>query len=191
MGWRIFGSLGVAAVAAIALSSCATLNEEQCQVTDWRVLGQTNGSQGRPQSYVAEHQRACSRFGIPVDATAWTSGWQQGIVTYCTPSNGLNVGRAGRPNFNACPVESAASFNEAYNIGRGVFDARSNRDRLQRELNALIAALPNVDPAELPVKQTEIELKRNAVSQAQVAVTNAERAADLFQTRLVSQQAQQ
>ncbi|MEL6921298.1 MAG: DUF2799 domain-containing protein [Pseudomonadota bacterium] len=191
MGIRIALACAAAITAALALSSCATLNEEQCQVTDWRVLGQTDGSQGRPQSYVAQHQSACTRFGIPVDATAWTAGWQQGTVPYCTPTNGLNVGRAGRTNFNACPADSAAQFNEAYNAGRAVYDARTSRDRLQRELNALIAALPNVAPADLPVKQTEIELKRNAVTQAQLQVTSAERAADLFQSRLLTRQALQ
>ncbi|MEO1747104.1 MAG: DUF2799 domain-containing protein [Pseudomonadota bacterium] len=184
----VFAGLGAAAV--FALSSCATLNEEQCQVTDWRTLGQTDGGQGRPQSFVAEHQSACSRFGISVDSVAWTSGWQEGIRNYCVPSNGLTVGQAGRTNFNACPADQAAGFNEAYNVGRSVYDARAERDRLQRELNTLITALSDSTPEDLPKKQTEIELKRSALVQAQFRVSSAENALNLFQTRLAQQQTQ-
>ncbi|MEO0545142.1 MAG: DUF2799 domain-containing protein [Pseudomonadota bacterium] len=187
---RFWVLAGIGLAATFALSSCATLNEEQCQVTDWRTLGQTDGGQGRPQSYVAEHQSACSRFGISVDAVAWTSGWQEGIKVYCTPSNGLTVGQAGRTNFNACPADQSAGFNEAYNVGKSVYDARSERDRLQREINTLITALAETTPEELAQKQTEIELKRNALVQAQFRVSSAENALNLFQSRLAQQQAQ-
>ncbi|MEO1702473.1 MAG: DUF2799 domain-containing protein [Pseudomonadota bacterium] len=187
---RIWIFAGIGLAVTFALSSCATLNEEQCQVTDWRTLGQTDGGQGRPQSYVAEHQSACSRFGIPVDSVAWTSGWQEGIKIYCTPNNGITVGQAGRTNFNACPADQAAGFNEAYNVGKSVYDARAERDKLQRELNTLITELSDTKPEDLAKKQTEIELKRSALIQSQFRVSSAENALNLFQTRLAQQQTQ-
>jgi hypothetical protein len=176
---------GAAVVGALALASCATLNEEQCQVVDWQQLGVSDGASGFPATRVAQHQEACAKFGIPVNATAWQSGWEQGIRSYCVPANGLSVGRQGRPNRNACPADLAAPFNEAYRIGRDVYDARSDRDSVQGEIDMLIADLAAAGTAqERSDIQLQIELKRNALSIAQWEVSRAERRADLYELDL-------
>lgn len=172
---------GLFGAAMVALSSCATLNEEQCQVVDWEQLGQTDGAQGQRSAYVGLHQEACQRFGIAVDAAAWQSGWERGIRAYCTPANGLSVGRSGRVNRNACPADMALRFNEAYRIGRAVHDARSARDSRQREIDTLIRDLAAATTAEARQQiQLKIELARNRLSSAHSAVFAAEREADRF-----------
>ena len=176
------GALGAA---ALALSSCATLNEEQCQVVDWQQLGQSDGAQGRPSTHVARHQEACTSFGITVDAAAWQSGWESGIQSYCTPSNGLSVGLSGGVNRNACPADLAARFNEAYRVGDAVHDARARRDETQREIDRLIRELSAAtDDAERTRIQVELELARNRLSTAQADVARTEREADLYRLRL-------
>lgn len=176
---------GLVAVAGVlVLSSCATLNEEQCQVSDWQQLGASDGQRGAGSGFVANHQEACARFGIAVDVAAWQTGWQQGIVAYCTPSNGLSVGRSGRINPYSCPANLAGAFNEAHRIGKAVHDARSARDRVQAEIDADIARIPATPPEQLPALQLQIELKRNRLSQAQADLVRAEREADLFRLRL-------
>ncbi|QBK30254.1 DUF2799 domain-containing protein [Roseitalea porphyridii] len=171
--------------AALALSSCATLNEEQCQVVDWQQLGQSDGAQGQPSTYIARHQEACTRFGITVNAAAWQSGWESGIRSYCTPSNGLSVGLSGGVNRNACPADLAARFNEAYRVGDAVHDARSRRDETQREIDRLIRELSAAtEDAERTRIQVELELARNRLSTAQADVARTEREADLYRLRL-------
>ena len=184
----ITGAAAAAGLALMALSSCATLNESECQVVDWQQLGVTNGAQGQPSAYIAQHQEACARYGIPVNATAWRAGWEQGIRTYCTPANGLNVGRNGRFNRNACPADLALGFDEAYSVGRAVYDARQRRDSIQSEIDSLIVQLSAVtSPDERTSTQVKIELARNRLSSAQADVSRAERDEDLYQLRLAGQ----
>lgn len=181
------GSAAAAGLALMALSSCATLNEDECNVVDWQSLGMTNGAQGQPSTYIAQHQEACARFGITVNATAWQTGWEQGIRSYCTPTNGLTVGSSGRLNRNSCPANLASSFNEAYNVGRSVYDARQRRDSIQNEIDRLITSLGSAESDEQRNQtQIQIELRRNALSTAQADLTRAEVQADLFRLELAN-----
>lgn len=184
MNYRFLAAVFVMIGAALALSNCQTLNEEQCQVTDWTVLGSTDGAAGRPQTHLARHQEACTKFGIPVDTAAWQSGWNEGIRQYCTPYNGLEIGRRGTYYANSCPGDVAVQFREAYDVGRRVYSARNERDRIQRELDEAISAMVNAAPEDKATAQLQIELKRNALFAAQNRLNDAERAADLFRLRL-------
>ncbi|RNC93649.1 MAG: DUF2799 domain-containing protein [Oricola sp.] len=186
---RYLVAAGVLGAAMMALSSCATLSEEQCQVVDWQQLGESDGTRGFPVTYVGQHQEACTKHGISVDAASWQTGWQRGIRTYCTPANGLNVGRTGGINRNACPADMALAFNEAYTVGRRVHDARSERDSAQQEIDRLIRELSAATAEEDRRRiQLEIELERNRLSSAQGDVFSAERAADLYQFRAAQAQ---
>ena len=169
-----------AVLGAFFLSSCATLNEDQCKVSDWQQLGVSDGQRGVGSGYVASHQEACARFGIAVDVAAWQSGWNRGIVAYCTPANGLSVGSAGRNNPFSCPADLAFAFNEGHRVGKAVHDARRARDRVQSEIDADIARIPSTPPEQLPALQVQIELKRNRLATAQADLVRAEREADLF-----------
>ena len=129
----------VAVVAPLVLTSCATLNEEECITTNWRDLGVTDGQAGRPQTYVKLHRDACGKHGLPVDEQSWRDGWEVGIRSYCTPQTGLREGREGRSYSNSCPPDVAPGFENAYEVGRRVHDARAERDRIQREIDSLLA----------------------------------------------------
>lgn len=181
-GFVVLGALGVA---ALALTSCATLDEGQCQVVDWQQLGESDGSRGQPSIYLAEHQKACARFEIPVDAASWQSGWERGIRSYCTPANGLAQGRSGSVYRNSCPADQASAFAEAHRVGRAVHDARSRRDTAQTEIDDLIRELSAATTAEeRAAVQLRIELKRNDLARAQSDVFSAEREADRYQLQL-------
>lgn len=62
-------------ISGMALSSCATLDEAECQSVNWTQLGQTDGAAGHPSNYVEQHREACVKHGIPVDGQQWQSGW--------------------------------------------------------------------------------------------------------------------
>ncbi|MFZ2100778.1 MAG: DUF2799 domain-containing protein [Oricola sp.] len=177
-------SILLAAIAVLALSGCQTLNKDQCSVTDWRTLGSTDGASGRPQNYVARHQEACTKFGIPVDIPAWQSGWQEGIRNFCTPANGLDIGMRGSGYDNSCPADQAIPFREAYDTGYRVYSARSERDRIQGELDTAIAELAGVKEEDRTVRQIQIELKRSELFAAQNRLNDAERAVDFYRLRM-------
>ncbi|MCY6381441.1 DUF2799 domain-containing protein [Hoeflea prorocentri] len=166
-------------VLPLALSACATLNEAECETTNWRDLGERNGQQGKASSFIVEHQKACSAYGLPVDGTAWRAGWEQGIRQYCTPQNGLLVGKAGKSYANACPVDLAPGFLRTYSVGKRVYDAGQERDRVRREIEELERSLSDVsDQKELVRIQSRLIIKQNDLFQAQANLRDAEREAD-------------
>lgn len=163
----------------LALSACATLNEAECETTNWRDLGERNGQEGKASSFIVEHQKACSAFGLPVDGTAWRAGWERGIRQYCTPQNGLLVGKSGTYYANACPVDLAAGFIRTYTVGKRVYDAGQERDRVRREIEELEQSLSDIsDQKELVRIQSRIIIKQNELFQAQSDLRDAEREAD-------------
>ncbi|MCO5059244.1 MAG: DUF2799 domain-containing protein, partial [Rhizobiaceae bacterium] len=101
--------------------------------------GVTDGQTGRPQTYVKLHRDACGKHGLPVDEQSWRDGWEVGIRSYCTPQTGLREGREGRSYSQSCPPDVAPGFENAYEVGRRVHDARAERDRIQREIDSLLA----------------------------------------------------
>lgn len=150
------GRVAAALIAFSALASCATLNEEECQSTNWLQLGQKDGMAGQPADYVDNHRRACGEHGLPVDQTQWSVGWQQGIRAFCTPDNGLIHGREGRYYANSCPPELKAGFDGAYRVAKALHDARQSRDRLISEISTLEADLRKAEDRE---KKREIRRK--------------------------------
>lgn len=176
---------GLIGAAVVALASCATLDENQCQVVDWRQLGEADGNRGLPPTHIGEHQKACARFGLPVDAASWQSGWDRGIASYCTPANGLAQGRSGNIYRNACPADQAAAFVQAHRIGKAVHDARQRREVIQDEIDQLIGELAAATtPEQRAAIQLRIELERNDLARAQSDVFDAEREADRHQLQL-------
>ena len=182
---RALVCLCVFGAAMFALTSCATLDEGQCEVVDWRQLGESDGGRGLPATHIGQHQEACARFDIPVDAASWQSGWDRGIRSYCTPTNGVAQGRIGAIYRNSCPADQATAFERAYRVGEAVHDARQRRDRAQREIDGLIRQLAGAATAEeRAAVQLRIELERDDLARAQSDVFSAEREADRYQLQL-------
>ncbi len=127
------------------------MSKEECVAADWRVVGEADGAAGQdPQSRFAAHTKACEKAGIVPDQTLWFQGYQQGLVRYCTPLNGLSTGQAGKTYYNVCPAESADGFQRGYRLGRAEHQQRQTVQSLDsqiraqenkaNELRALIAA---------------------------------------------------
>lgn len=130
--------------AGVLLSACATLSEEECVTSDWRTLGESDGANGRPVNFVAQHQAACSKHGIEPDLSAWRSGWDVGIASFCTPENGARIGARGGSYQNSCPLDLKEGFEEPYRAHKRVYDAdrrvddlRGRIDRLRDEIDTL------------------------------------------------------
>lgn len=166
------------------LSACQTLNEAECETSNWRDLGERNGKQGKTSSFISQHEKACERFGIPVDGTAWRAGWEVGIRDYCTPENGLRVGRKGNSYSQSCPSELEAGFLRSYTVGKRVYDAKSQRDRLQREVDSLTRDVTDAsDETERSRLQSDLIVKQNDLILAQQRLSDAEREADRLDSR--------
>ena len=175
---RLSAAIWILAV-PLALSACATLNEAECQTANWRDLGQRNGQQGRASSYIVEHEKACSRYGTPVDAASWRAGWEVGIRQYCRPQNGLIVGREGKYYAQSCPADVAPGFLRTYAIGKRVYDARQERDRVRGEIDGLTSKIAeDGDESERARLAMQLSFKQNELFRAQERLRDAEIDAD-------------
>ena len=130
----MFRSLAVATCVVI-LSSCASLSPEQCKNADWRQIGYTDGANGEPASRLQEHASACAKAGIKPDLDVYLSGRMEGLLSYCQPENGFEVGRRGRPdNVGDCPPHLRAPFLDQYRQGREINGLESEVQRLRSML---------------------------------------------------------
>lgn len=168
-------------VAFGALTSCATLDKEECASVDWQQLGRSDGAAGYGAGRVDSHRSACAEHKLPVDGQQWMSGWQEGIRLYCTPQNGLTQGIEGRSYSYSCPPELKAGFEGAYFVAKRVYDARQARDRLGGDLDRLFRQLRDAKSAEekRPI-EASIASKRSELFVAESRLRDAERDYDRY-----------
>lgn len=124
------------------LAACASLSPEQCRNADWRHIGYADGVGGLPGSRIQDHASACAKAGTTPDMEAYLAGRMEGLVSYCQPENGFDVGRrGGADNAGDCPPHVRAAFMENYRQGREInalesqiASLRSTMDNERREM---------------------------------------------------------
>ncbi len=131
-------TIKTAALAALGLTAagCASLSREECLTADWRAIGFADGVEGRQTSYIDEHRKACADVGVTPSFEAWSMGYEDGLVRYCEPANGLRVGLEGRTYRGVCTGEQGAEFVAAYRAAYDLFDADSDLERARRDLSS-------------------------------------------------------
>lgn len=113
------------------LSGCETMSRDECATADWYRTGYKDGGEGRQRARIEEHARACAQAGIGVDRARYFAGHDQGVLYYCTPANGLRVGRDGGSYSDVCPPHLAPGFLEPYRYGREIYLTRGRIDSLE------------------------------------------------------------
>jgi len=131
-------------VLPMLLAACATLDENACRTGDWQSIGQHDGAAGRTSDYVANHAKACGKYGISPNITAWEAGRQQGLPLYCTPRRAWEEGARGHSIRNVCPAADLANLERQnrrgltwYRIGRDIDDSEREISRINHELAGL------------------------------------------------------
>lgn len=148
--------LGLAATgAALALSSCATLNEEQCAAGDWSRIGYVDGAAGHGMSRLDDHAKACAKFGIAPDPAVYGRAREDGLRTYCTPGSGFSVGRRGGSYGGVCRPEEEREFLPAFEDGRFIHAAESALSSARSEVDSRARRLEELDD-KLRAKESEL-----------------------------------
>ncbi len=119
------------------LSGCASLSEEECKTADWGRLGYNDGAAGHAESRLAEHADACAKIGIRPNASLWRSGWDRGVMTYCTPNVGWREGLAGRSYSGVCRGRNEEAFLGPYRAGAEIHRLESRINSNQSEIRRL------------------------------------------------------
>src|SRR5210317_73819 len=138
--WIVLGT----ALSALVMSGCASMSGDECMATDWSAVGFEDGARGYTTESFSKHRKACAKHGITADFGAYQNGRQQGLVEYCQPGRGYDVGVNGGRYYGVCSVDREADFLEAYNAGYHLYTLRSNVKRANSKISTKERELENV-----------------------------------------------
>ncbi len=122
-------NLILTALGFAALSGCATMSGDECLTSDWAAIGYEDGARGYTMQQMTQRRKACAKHGVTPDFAAYQNGRDQGLVEYCQPGRGFDVGVNGGRYNGVCKAELEANFLDAYNAGYHLYTLRSNVNR--------------------------------------------------------------
>ena len=101
----------------IFLTGCATLSKEECLQGHWFGIGRKDGEQGYPATRFYEHEKACADYQVIANLDVYQKGHLEGVRSYCTPSNGFNLGKQTKSYPDICPKDLEQPFLIQYEEG--------------------------------------------------------------------------
>ena len=119
----------------IGLAGCATMSSDECATSDWTAVGYEDGSRGYTSERFSKHRKACAKHGITADFQAYQQGRSQGLVEFCQPGRGFNLGANGGQYKGVCSVELEADFLDAYRVGQQLYKLRSDVSSANSQIN--------------------------------------------------------
>ena len=123
--YRFLVNTGI--VLAIAMvSGCASMSSEECANSDWVAIGYEDGSRGYTTDKFGSRRKACAKHGVTADFQAYQEGREEGLVEFCQPSRGYNLGVNGGTYYGVCDVAMEEEFLDAYRVGSQLHSLRSN-----------------------------------------------------------------
>jgi len=157
MNSKLAGIISI--IAFLGLSGCATMNANECALSDWNMIGFEDGAQGYSAERVGRHRKACAKHGVAPDLTAYQGGREQGLRQYCQPSRGFDLGAGGRRYNGVCPGDMQPDFLDAYNTGRQLYTLRSGVNNANNQIN---------------VKRAQLEKTHDRVAVAEAALIHSD-----------------
>ncbi len=150
LDWKLIA----APLALLVMSGCAGMSDEECLATDWSAVGYEDGARGYTSERFSRHRTACAKHGVTADFNAYQAGREQGLIEYCQPGRGYDVGVSGGRYYGVCSPDREADFLDAYNAGYHLYTLRSNVHRAnaniaarERELDDLHATMRSKEAA--------------------------------------------
>jgi hypothetical protein len=113
-------------LAITVLSGCASMSSEECVNSDWAAIGYEDGSRGYTTDKFGSRRKACAKHGVTADFKAYQEGRDEGLVEFCQPSRGYNLGASGGTYYGVCDVAMEEEFLDAYRVGAELHTLRSN-----------------------------------------------------------------
>ena len=139
--WKV----SAAVLALLVLSGCAGMSDEECMATDWSAVGYEDGARGYTAESFSRHRKACAKHGITADFGAYQAGRDRGLVEYCQPGRGYDVGASGGRYHGVCSADLEPDFLDAYNAGYHLYTLRSNVNRANSGIYNKERELENVN----------------------------------------------
>lgn len=122
---------------ALILQGCGGgMSKDECLVADWYAIGYEDGSRGAPADTLGKHRKSCAEHGVAPHTQAYQQGRDDGLVLFCQPSKGFNLGARGGGYSGVCPRALEPEFLNAYNSGRKLYELESSVNYTNRQLHA-------------------------------------------------------
>lgn len=137
---RFWVNAGMILVLAGA-GGCASMSSEECANSDWTAVGYEDGSRGYTSDRFGNHRKACAKHGITADFQAYQQGRADGLVEFCQPTRGFNLGANGGAYHGVCDVALEEEFLDAYKVGHQLYSLRSNVNNTSSRIRAKEAEL--------------------------------------------------
>jgi hypothetical protein len=131
-----FSAAKAPSVAAVllVLAGCAGMSEQACLTSDWRTVGFEDGSVGRSEAAIGTYRKQCAEHGVSPDLDAYRAGHADGVLVYCKPGNGFEVGHSGASYQGVCPANLENEFVAEYSTGRRLHDLEGALRRTESEI---------------------------------------------------------
>ena len=148
------------------------MSGDECATSDWSAVGYEDGSRGYTTERFASHRKACAKHGITPDFQAYQGGRTDGLVEYCQPSRGYNLGASGGRYDGVCAFELEPDFLDAYRVGQQLYTLQSNVDSANSQIYSKEHELEDIERylanAEARVIATETSTEERVQSLADV-----------------------
>jgi hypothetical protein len=148
-------------IAVAVLSGCASMSSEECANSDWGAIGYEDGSRGYTTDKFGSRRKACAKHGITADFKAYQEGRDEGLVEFCQPSRGYNLGVSGGTYYGVCDVAMEEEFLDAYRVGSQLHALRSNVNGTNSRIYSKEAELKRIKEK---IRAKEAELISDDVS---------------------------
>lgn len=139
-------------LALAAMGGCASLSESECRGGDWQSIGYRDGVEGETGAKLAEHQDACTKYGITPDLAAYSAGRDAGLKVFCTPRNAFRFGARGSLYEGQCPSDLELAFRGAYEEGHQLHgyelaasEAKRDVDRIEQSMRDIERELDDIN----------------------------------------------
>ncbi len=124
------------------LSGCASISKNECLSADWEDVGVRDGANGRPEEYLIQHAKACSKVSVVPDRGAWQHGRERGLERYCVVRNAYQSGEYGNGfDVGQCVNFDQERLTDAWRKGAEVRRAAGVIDSIDGEIRDVRAAL--------------------------------------------------
>lgn len=147
---------GVSVLLAVAaVSGCASMSSEECANSDWVAVGYEDGARGFGTDRFGSRRKACAKHGMTADFEAYQAGRERGLVEFCQPSRGFNLGESGGRYSGVCGAALEAEFLDAYRVGYQLYSLRADVN----QANSLIQSKElELERTKDRIRQKEAEL---------------------------------
>lgn len=135
------------AVAALALSGCATLGGDACGDADWYALGLEDGRTGQSLDAMYAHLDRCQAAADDAAQDRYMAGRTAGLSNFCTTGNGLERAKQGERYAGVCPVDVEGDFLTGYRLGKQIHRVQVEMAKNRHEVGEIERALGTEDLA--------------------------------------------